>query len=148
MAHKKSYGSIYERLVANTEEPQSENGCWIWSGPRRHGYGALCVRVPGLTSPRHKIASRAMLSEVHGVDFPFDECGHLCGNPSCVNPDHLEIQSQAFNLSERRGYADVKKDRRMIPVLFPRRDPLQEAADAAWDEAGTVADKEWFSVRD
>ena len=38
------YGSLFERLVANSHKPddQNENGCWLWTGTtdgKRWPYG-------------------------------------------------------------------------------------------------------------
>lgn len=120
----KLYASLYERLVANTELaiPDNPQSCWLWTGYcTRAGYGQLAMRVPGggrATKPRQLAVHRAMLEELLDALFPFDEAGHLCGNPLCINPDHLEVQTQIFNLGERRGYR--APEGRMIPVLFPR----------------------------
>jgi hypothetical protein len=115
----RKYNSMYERLVANSKpEHDGANACWLWTGPTVRGYPIISVRKPGRRAPVGVRAHRLMLEEVHNVLFPFDEAGHRCWNPSCVNPSHLEIQTPAFNKSERRGYASV--DGRMIPVLFPR----------------------------
>lgn len=127
MARK--YGSLYERLVANTklERPEDPSSCWIWTGPVRRHYPCLCVRVPGggrATLPKTISAHRAMLEEFHDIVFPFDEAGHLCYQPLCINPMHLEVQTKAFNLAERRGYKPPEGS--MIPVLFPRSLWLEE----------------------
>lgn len=123
------YRSLYERLVANTvlEVPDNPQSCWLWTGhltPR--GYGKLAVRVPGggrATNPKQRAAHRVMLEEVLDAEFPFDEAGHLCHNPRCINPDHLEVQTRIFNLGDRRGYRAPEGS--MIPTLFPREDALE-----------------------
>lgn len=121
----RKYRSLYERLVANTrlERPDDPSSCWIWTGPTRRHYPCLCIRVPGRRTPKTISAHRAMLEEYHDIWFPFDEAGHLCFNPLCINPLHLEVQSPWFNLAERRGYKPP--DGRMIPVLFPRSELVE-----------------------
>jgi hypothetical protein len=133
------YATRYLRLLANSAaDPDNPQACWVWTGTRcRQGYGRLSYRVAG-RDPRLMTAHRAMLEEVTDATFPLDEGGHLCFNPGCIHPDHLEVQTPAFNKSERRGYAPV--DGCMIPTLFPREDALQAAADRAWDEPGEVSD--------
>ena len=128
----KKYTSLYERLVANTEV--DENGCWVWTGARRRSYGCLCLRVPGggrKTKPKNYSAHRLMMEEVLDATFPFDEVGHLCYNTLCVNPEHLEVQTRAFNLSDRRGYKATSGC--MIPVLFPRYE------EPVWDETASMS---------
>lgn len=135
-----SYGGRYARLCANIVAPDNEQACWLWAGNVSHnGYPQMTVRIPGKPHPVALRAHRVMLEEVLGAEFPFDEAGHLCYAAACINPDHLEVQAPAFNLADRRGYAARETDARMIPVLFPRTDALQEAADLGWDGAGLLA---------
>ena len=136
MTRPNPYATMFQRLVANVHEPESENGCWIWAGVLRHGYPSVCVRTS--KGPRQKAAHRIMVEEVHDVDFPLDEAGHLCGDTRCINPDHLEVQTKTHNLSDRRGYGPSEGC--WIPVLFPRHDPLDEAACVAWDDPGVPGD--------
>lgn len=62
-----------------------KNGCWEWTGKRnRWGYGR--IKIAGRNRPAHTI-----LWELFNGPFPAGlEPDHLCRNPSCVNPDHLE----------------------------------------------------------
>lgn len=119
-----AYDSRYERLVANTEE--DADGCWIWKGRTHRGYPVFTQREPGRPHPVKRYAHRAMLEEVTGYLFPFDEAGHYrCFKPACIHPDHLRIETSAENLSSRRGYAPCAG--RWIPVLFPT--PARQAAE-------------------
>jgi hypothetical protein len=117
------YASLYQRLVANTvlAEPDNPLSCWLWTGHTQYnGYPRLCIRRE--EGPRHVQAHRAMLEELLDAVFPFDEGGHLCGNPCCVSPLHLEVQTRAHNMAEQRaGVAAPSADRSWIPVLFPRK---------------------------
>jgi hypothetical protein len=69
--------------------------CWVWQGARNSmGYGA--IREGRHTRPAHRV----YYERVHGsVDAP--SLDHLCRNPPCVNPDHLEPVTDAENT--RRG---------------------------------------------
>lgn len=132
----KKYVNLFERLVANTRlAVEGDAGsCWLWTGRVSGRYGRLNVWRDGrlVTVKPH----RAMLEEFYDIEFPHDEAGHLCHNTLCINPSHLEVQTQAHNLSERRGHGVVKGDGCWIPVLYPRAGlTLQAAADAAWDAA-------------
>lgn len=120
---KKRYASLYERLVANTRlaVPNDPASCWIWIGQvGSGGYPQVCVRKP--EGPRNVQAHRAMLEEFHDILFPFDEAGHRCANPLCINPLHLEVQTRAHNMAEQRRCGCVNTEKSWIPVLFPRND--------------------------
>lgn len=136
------YSTFYERLVANTElaEPGNPMSCWIWTGTLSGtGYPRLAVRVPGEPTPRKVAAHRAMLEEVLGVVFPLDEAGHLCANPLCVSPLHLEVQTRAHNMAEQRCCGKNETGNSWIPVLFPREDTLMAAIEKLWGARGAPA---------
>lgn len=70
-----------------------ESGCWEWIGARTPlGYG----RVGTLDYAHRKYYERAHGAIPDGMDLD-----HLCRNPSCVRPDHLEPVTRGENL--RRG---------------------------------------------
>lgn len=66
------YGSLFERLVANSSGPpegQNENGCWLWSGNTdSKGYGRLALRMPGRKNPTGVRAHRAMEQHLRAQD--------------------------------------------------------------------------------
>lgn len=107
------YASLYERLIANTAEPENAQSCWTWTGPtRRHGGGdrpSISIRVPGLDHPRNFNAARVMLEIVEGPPpTPEHEASHLCySNWLCICPDHLlwetKRQNMARQWARRRG---------------------------------------------
>lgn len=67
--------------------------CWIWNGFRFQGYGRLTYR--GFkTRKAHRIVYQLLLGPIpDGL-----EIDHLCVNPPCVNPNHLEPVTRAENL--------------------------------------------------
>jgi hypothetical protein len=74
---------------------QSPQGCWIWNaGRHRQGYG-MCGAWRKPTGEKimttcHRLAARRKL----GRALEPKECVfHLCGEPACVNPDHLAVGS-------------------------------------------------------
>jgi hypothetical protein len=133
----KKYDSLFMRLVANTREPENAQACWKWTGVLSHnGYPRVSVRDESREHPYHVAAHRKVLEIVHGFLFPFDEAGHLCFNRRCINPDHLEVQTKSMNSAEQLVLRNANGC--LIPVLFPVEDPLQLAADRAWDGPGEL----------
>lgn len=113
-----SFGSLYERLVANMYEPHNEQACWFW-GRRldREGYGLVNVYVPGLAGNatlkvhvliwvlmyaelEDKSAQEAFLAykELTASGLHLD---HLCMNKGCFNPDHLDLVTASTNMKRR-----------------------------------------------
>lgn len=77
-----------------------ETGCWVWQGnvqPRRYGQGYGRISFGTTNYRAHRVvyeAHRGPIPAGYGLD-------HLCANPLCVNPDHLEPVTTGENV--RRG---------------------------------------------
>lgn len=70
------------------------DSCWIWKGSLNHaGYGQWT---------RGGAAHRRMFEIIRGQIPESAELDHLCFNPKCVNPGHLEPVTRDVNLARRR----------------------------------------------
>lgn len=75
-----------------------ETGCWVWArGPGPSGYGVKSVNGKRVRAHRH------YYEQAKGPIPDGLQIDHLCRNPACVNPEHLEAVTQAQNT--RRGAA-------------------------------------------
>lgn len=94
--------SDFARFMLMTNISPRKGGCWEWNGNRPDGlYGHFSAG--GRTVKAH----RWIYEKVTG---PIPEgllIRHKCDNPSCVNPDHLEVGTNADNVSDmhKRGRA-------------------------------------------
>lgn len=85
-----------------------ESGCWIWAGRMdRNGYGKAHDPLRASPSARstdwaHRVSyriHRGMIPDGYDID-------HLCENPPCINPDHLNPLTRAEHMrvtNERAG---------------------------------------------
>lgn len=90
-------GSVEERLLHHSA--LSENGCLNWTGSKSRGYGK--IRVNGRTVPAQRAAYETWVGPIpEGY-----EVDHLCCNPSCINPDHLEAVTPRENKIRANGWA-------------------------------------------
>lgn len=71
--------------------------CWLWTGWARnqYGYGGFSFKK------KHYLAYRIAYEQVVGEIPEGLEPDHLCKNPPCVNPAHLEPVTKSEN--DRRG---------------------------------------------
>lgn len=66
--------------------------CWEWSGAKTKGYGHLSHR--GRQVYAHRLVYELLVGPIPaGL-----EIDHLCRNPPCVNPSHLEPVTHRENL--------------------------------------------------
>jgi len=75
------------------------NGCWVWTAMKTAaGYGEFWPSGPRMMYA-HRLAYELLVGKIpEGLQID-----HLCRNPSCCNPEHLEPVTQAENM--RRGNA-------------------------------------------
>ncbi len=72
-------------------------GCWIWLGARTVGYGYL--KIEGKMWRVHRYVYTQLVGPIpEGLSLD-----HLCRNPPCANPQHLEPVTHLENV--RRGQA-------------------------------------------
>ena len=80
-----------------------DNGCVLWTGLTRNGYGRMTIRVDGknVHFSAHRLAYEYHIGRIpDGLSID-----HLCRVTACVRPDHLEAVTHAENI--RRGRSGV-----------------------------------------
>lgn len=110
------YGSLWERLIANTAEPINGQGCWLWTGAcDRHGYARISSHVPGV-GKRSRMAHIVLWELLNGPVPRGFELDHICAHGAngyaafmsrrCINPDHLDPATKVQNAANRRRTSD------------------------------------------
>ena len=92
-------------------------GCWDWTGKRNWGgYGSV------QKGDHHRGAHRVAFEQANGP-IPDDHfVHHRCGNPACVNPDHLELMSPEQHTQHHR-----EKRKRETMAKHARGAEIEEA---------------------
>jgi len=73
-----------------------ENGCWLWTGVQiKDGYGTLSVKGQRVLSHRFSLSLHLKRPITLGL-----EVRHICHNPLCFNPDHLEEGTHVENMND------------------------------------------------
>ena len=121
-----------------------KDDCIIWTGHRDpNGYGR--VSVPGHSTYAHRFA----YEEVHGEIPPGMSVLHTCDVPSCVNPVHLYLGTQADNVRDRDARGRTAKGKRAdyqpiaihidVSTLPPERTRGSEFIDVRYTAIGLRA---------
>lgn len=101
--------------------------CWEWQGKKHGGYGIMTV--DGRSQRVHREAWKAWAGE---IPRGYVVC-HSCDNPSCCNPEHLFIGTQADNMKDMsnkgRGSSKVgPKERAAMARAALRGEPTAAIA--------------------
>ncbi len=77
-----------------------DTGCWEWIRSKRGGYGLVYI---GCKS----IQAHVYIYEIEtGLMIPYGAVlHHICRNRCCVNPKHMEVRTQRYNILDGAGVA-------------------------------------------
>lgn len=94
-----------ERLQPRLAMPDGPDGCHLWTGALRNGYGKISWN--GRTLSTHRLTWELVFGPIpDGMNVL-----HRCDNPACCNPRHLFLGNHADNMRDREA-----KDRHNAPI--------------------------------
>lgn len=91
--------SVIQAVLAGSAV--TDSGCWEWRRKLSAGYPV--VRIAGKTLAVHRL----VLEAKHEAPLGSQHAHHICANPACVNPEHLQPVTHRENVAEmlaRKSY--------------------------------------------
>lgn len=103
------------RFLRKVIKPLSDNWCWEWNGAvEKNGYTRAYDGKK--MNWGHRVAYMLFVGPIPVGK----EIDHLCRNPGCVNPEHLEAVSHRENMRRSPlGYAGVQRRKTHCPQGHP-----------------------------
>lgn len=121
---------FWEKVVWNGDPDE----CWTWEGSKdRHGYGRLQKPHRGGPISAYRFAWELFNGPIPD-DTPF-VCHH-CDNPSCVNPSHLFLGTQADNMADCKAKGRIAVGDRLPQSKLTPEDvrTIREWYPAGWTQ--------------
>lgn len=84
--------------------------CWEWTSNKAKGYGMFSRKRDGKS--KNVQTHRYIWEKVNGqIPDGLHVC-HICNNPPCVRPDHLEVGTRSHNMRYAVLYGNNKQSRK------------------------------------
>lgn len=92
-ANRERRPPVMDRVLSRIGSPD-DNGCWPWTGAlNAQGYGCFSG-MRHVSTAAHRVVYTLLVGQIpSGLHLD-----HLCRNPICVNPAHLEPVTHAENV--------------------------------------------------
>lgn len=93
----------------NQISPEPNSGCWLWAGAE-NGYGYGVLGKGGWSRHNGAVMAHRFSYTLHKGEIPNGYViDHLCRNPCCVNPDHLEAVTEKVNINRGISAERIRK---------------------------------------
>lgn len=118
-------------IYNNFHEPIPFSACHIWTGSHQNGYPAVSQ---GHGQSKIKMHILAAWLKYRRIPAANEVVSHLCHRKSCINPDHLVIETIAANNS-RKGClrAHITKDGATYNLCWHKTQCLRADTDTITD---------------
>lgn len=96
--------------------------CWEWQGSRTSGgYGLISTgRIDGRSQ---EFAHRVAYEQATGVEPKGMTVHHICANPPCCNPDHLQLATHRENIAEMHARLTYEAQIKALSAELAKHDP-------------------------
>lgn len=111
-----------EKFLSHVSMDADANACWRWLGATTTGGYGVFARGSGRGKTSNTTAHRIAYELYVGPIPDQHEVDHLCKNPICVNPRHLE----AVTAQENNRRSDSLSARNMRKTCCPIGHPYSE----------------------
>lgn len=109
--------AILARLIARTEYPDGEDGCWLYRGSPSRRYPRLSVG--GRQFAVHQLA-HAMLNPDDPATDEHPDVLHWCGKPRCWRPGHLRAGNAISNMADAYRHGTLVHPPRVVGEDHPQ----------------------------
>lgn len=94
------------------EKVDASGDCWEWTAATNQlGYGQIGAPRNRARLMAHRVAWELLVGPIpEGL-----ELDHLCKNPGCVNPDHLDPVTHAENMRRGEGFDNWQRRKTHCP---------------------------------
>ena len=94
--------NIVERIEQHIIGPMTDEGCWVTDYAKIDKAGYVRIGVSNTNKANVRMLLHRAAYEIHYAE-PIPEgmvVMHTCDNPSCCNPHHLRLGTQAENVRD------------------------------------------------
>lgn len=125
----------------------SIDDCHLYAGRLDpHGYGVLSSWQSDTQKNQNYRVVRLVMDVPDGM-----VADHLCNNPPCINPEHLEIVTIAENVrrgkSGKLSYGAVSKIRELYATGLWRQHQLAKKFGVGQDQISRIVNKKRWSIQ-